>query len=72
MDELKCYEFKKDYVSDEGTVPVGRELRCVRGVVYMDGGMLPPAYQAQFKNLIENKNLRNEYLREKMIIKDKV
>ena len=72
--EERAFVFIKDYPikGESGVVNEGRELRLFRGGVYLDGGMLMPSYQREFKRLVENDKERNEYLKEIRIIKDKV
>lgn len=72
--EEKAFIFIKDYPINGEVEPVreGRELRYFRGWFYLDGGMLPPSYQNDFKQLLSNNKKRNEYLREIRLIKDKV
>ena len=72
--EERAFVFIKDYPikGESGFVNEGRELRFFRGRVYLDGGMLMPSYQREFKRLVENDKERNEYLKEIRIIKDKV
>lgn len=68
----KKYIFVKEFKTSEGSIPEGTEIIIFRGFIYMNGGMVHPAYQKLFINLICNDNLKDEYLREVRIINNKV
>lgn len=68
----KKYIFVKEYQGQEGKIPQGTEIIIFRGFVYMNGGMVHPAYQRILLNIIANDELKNEYLREVRIINNKI
>lgn len=51
------YVFVKELKTNEGTIPVGTELFFVNGIVSLNGGMLMPEYQEEFKLLIAKENV---------------
>ena len=69
--EQKCYIFKKDYQTQYGAVKANSELRIFRGALYLNGGMMTPAYQIMFMNLMKDEKFMNEYLEEVGIIENK-
>ena len=70
--EQKRYVFIKDYKNEKGTIPNGSEITLFRGFIYMNGGMILPAYNKIIMNILINEDLKNEYLREVKIIQNKV
>jgi hypothetical protein len=43
MDETKVYIFKKKYECQLGKIDEGRIITTFRGMVFIDGGMIPPS-----------------------------
>lgn len=68
----KKYIFIKPFKTNEGVIPEGSEIIIFRGNVYMNGGLLHPAYNNMIMNIINNPKLRKEYLREAEIIANKI
>lgn len=70
--EQKKYVFIKPYGTKEGIIPEGSEIIVFRDIIYLNGGMIHPAYQQVLMNIISNNNLNNEYLKEVSIIQNKI
>ena len=68
----KKFIFVKEYQGQEGKIPQGTELIFFRGFIYMNGGMVHPAYQKVLLNIINNDKLKDEYLKEVRIINNKI
>lgn len=68
----KKYIFIKPFKTNEGVIPEGSEIIIFRGNVYMNGGLLHPAYNNIIMNIINNPKLRKEYLIEMDIIHNKI
>lgn len=68
----KKYVFIKPFKTNEGVIPEGSEIIIFRGNVYMNGGLLHPAYNNMIMNIINNPKLRKEYLIEMDIIPNKI
>lgn len=68
----KKYIFKKDYATDEGIIRQGSELVLFRGLIYLNGGIILPAYQKFLLKILETPQLRKEYLLEEEIIENKI
>ena len=66
------YVFKKPFQMEEGTIPQGSEIIIFRDIVYLNGGMIHPAYQRLLRDIVENHTLRLEYLKEVSIINNKI
>ena len=66
------YIFVKAYKTNEGVIPAGTEIIIFRGNVYMDGGLVHPAYQRMLIDLLSDEKLRHEYFIEREIIENKV
>ena len=64
--------FIKEYSGEYGKIPQGTELIFFRGFLYMNGGMVHPAYQKVLLGIINDDRLRNEYLKEVKIINNKI
>ena len=45
--------FIKEYSGEYGKIPQGTELIFFRGFLYMNGGMVHPAYQKILFNIIQ-------------------
>lgn len=68
----KKYVFVKPYHTKEGTIPEGSEIIIFRDTVYFNGGMVHPAYQMVLKNIVEDQNIKGQYLKEVSIINNKI
>ena len=68
----KKYVFKKAYIVDEGTIPEGSDIILFRDIVYLNGGMIHPAYQEMLRKIVDTPSLRHEYLKEVPIIHNKI
>ena len=68
----KKYAFKIPFVVDEGTIPEGSEIIVFRDVVYLNGGMIHPAYQELLRKIIDTPSLNEKYLKELQIINNKI
>jgi len=66
----KKYIFKKPYVTEWGTLPVGSDIVLFRGFVYFNGGMVTPAYADILRNIVTDPKLKAEYLDEQVIEKN--
>lgn len=66
------YVFIQPYSSREGVIPEGSEIIVFRDVVYLNGGMIHPAYQKMLMDIIQNEKLNKEYLKEVQIIQNKI
>jgi hypothetical protein len=64
--------FIKEYSGEYGKIPQGTELIFFRGFRYMNGGRVHPAYQKILLNIIQNEDLKEEYLKEVRIINNKI
>jgi len=55
MIQNKVYRLKKDVEVAKGmSLPKGKEIEIVIGVVYIDGNMVPPSLQSLFLSFIIN------------------
>lgn len=72
MNEMKRYVFIKNYNTTAGVIHEGRTIDLVHGCVFLDGGMLDKYNAAKMMEIIENKEMRDEYLVEKVIPINKV
>lgn len=70
--EQRKYVFKKPYTVDEGTIPEGSDIIIFRDVVYLNGGMIHPAYQEIIRKIVDTPTLKEKYLKEVPIINNKV
>ncbi len=66
------YIFIKPYKAHDGVIPKGSNLREFRGFIYVNGGLISPSYARELRELIENDELRKEYLDKRMIIYNKI
>ncbi len=66
------YVFKEPYEAQEGKIPQGSELIIFRNTVYLNGGMVHPAYQKLLINIVNDKAKKEKYLKELPIIHNKV
>lgn len=72
INEQKQYVFKKDYVCNGGTIQQGSILVLMRGLFYLNGGMLDSSGIRFFTKMLNNQKLKDEYLRETNQIYNKV
>lgn len=70
--EMRRFLFVKDYKENNLNIKEGTELRLFRGLVYLNGGMIVPAYQKLLMTLVQEEDNKPNYLLELDIIKDKV
>lgn len=70
--EMRRFLFVKDYKENNLNIKEGTELRLFRGLVYLNGGMIVPAYQKLLMTLVQEEDNNPNYLLELDIIKDKV
>jgi hypothetical protein len=72
--EDRKYIFIKDYPygNNGEKIKKGSDLRFVREVAFVDGFMMLPGYRAMLAEVILNKDLKKEYIREEQIIQNKV
>lgn len=68
----KKYIFIKDYTTKDGVIRQGSDLIIFRGFLYLNGGMILPAYASCLQKLLDDKNLFNEYLKEVEVINNKI
>ena len=72
MDEKTRYVFKKNYACQLGTINEGREITEFRGVLFIDGIMIPEPYATDIKLLLGDDKFKKEYIKTEAIIKNKV
>ena len=74
MDSYKQrkYVFKEPYTVNEGTIPEGSDIIIFRGVVYLNGGMIHPAYQEMIRKIVDTPTFKDKYLKEVPVINNKV
>lgn len=70
--EQKKYIFKIPFVVDEGTIPEGSEIIVFRDIIYLNGGMIHPAYQEMLRKIVDTPSLNEKYLKELRIIQNKL
>lgn len=70
--EQKKYIFKIPFVVDEGTIPEGSEIIVFRDIIYLNGGMIHPAYQEMLRKIVDTPSLNEKYLKEMQIIQNKI
>jgi hypothetical protein len=70
--EQKKYAFKIPFVVDEGTIPEGSEIIVFRDIIYLNGGMIHPAYQEMLRKIVDTPSLKEKYLKELRIIQNKL
>ena len=70
--EQKKYAFKIPFVVDEGTIPEGSEIIVLRDIIYLNGGMIHPAYQEMLRKIVDTPSLNEKYLKELRIIQNKL
>lgn len=72
MDEKIRYIFKKSYQCQLGNIAEGREINMFRGMLFMDGVIIPEPYASEIKKLFNDGNFLKEYIRTEKAIKNKV
>lgn len=55
-----------------GNISEGREITIFRGVLFIDGIMIPEPYATDIKKLFSDDNFVKEYIKIENIIKNKV
>ena len=68
----KKYVFKIPFTANEGTIPKGSEIIVFRDVIYLNGGMIHPAYQEMLRKIVDTPSLNEKYLKEMQIIQNKI
>lgn len=68
----KKFIFIKTYKTSEGSIPEGSEIVFFRGNIYLNGGLLHPAYRKIIMDIVNNEAIKNQYLIEKEIITNKI
>jgi len=72
INEQKRYVFKKPYTTKMGTIPVNSQVDYSHGSYYFNGGMCDSYSRGLFDYLVNNPQLKNEYLREVVIPINKI
>lgn len=72
MDEKTRYVFKKQYNCPMGNIAVGREITLFRGVLFIDGIMIPEPYASEIRRLFSDDKFMKEYIRTERAIENKV
>jgi hypothetical protein len=72
MDEKIRYIFKKKYQCQFGDIAEGREINIFRGILFMDGIMIPEPYASDIKKLFNDDKFLKEYIRTEKAIENKV
>ena len=72
MEEKKRYVFKKKYECPMGSIAEGRDITLFRGVLYIDGIMIPEPYASDMRKLFEDEKFLKEYINIENIIMNKV
>lgn len=72
INQQKRYIFKKPYTVKAGTIPEGSQLDVVHGTFYFNGGMADNYSTGLFKHILENPQLKNDYLQEVTIPINKI
>ncbi len=72
MEETNRYIFKKDYTCKFGKINEGREITFFRGIIYLDGIIIPEPYATDIKTLFNDNNFLKEYIKIEKVIKNKV
>jgi hypothetical protein len=72
MDEKTRYVFKKRYDCTLGKIDEGTEITNFRGVLYIDGIMIPEPYASDIRKLLNDDKFIKEYIKTEAIIKNKV
>jgi hypothetical protein len=55
-----------------GNIAVGREITLFRGVLFIDGIMIPEPYASEIRRLFKDEKFLKEYIITENIIKNKV
>jgi hypothetical protein len=72
MDEKKRYIFKTDYECSLGKINEGREITQFKGILFIDGIMIPEPYASDIRKLFSDDKFLKEYIRVENTIKNKV
>jgi hypothetical protein len=72
MDEYSRYIFKKRYDCALGKIDEGREINVFRGILYIDGIMIPEPYASDIRKLLNDDKFLKEYIKVEKAIKNKV
>ena len=72
MDEKTRYVFKKRYDCALGKIDEGREITNFRGVLYIDGIMIPEPYASEIRRLFKDEKFLKEYIKTERAIENKV
>jgi hypothetical protein len=72
MDEKTRYIFKKSYQCQLGNIAEGREITLFRGILYIDGIMIPEPYASDIRKLFNDDKFLKEYIKTEGVIKNKV
>lgn len=72
MEEKKRYIFKKQYNCSLGNIAEGREITLFRGILYIDGIMIPEPYATDIRRLFNDEKFMKEYIKIENAIKNKV
>jgi hypothetical protein len=72
MDEKTRYIFKKKYQCQLGMIGEGREITVFRGILFIDGVMIPEPYASDIRKLFSDDKFVKEYIRTENVIKNKV
>ena len=72
MDEKKRYIFKTDYECSFGKINEGREITQFKGILFIDGIMIPEPYASDIRKLFADDNFVKKYIRIENTIKNKV
>ena len=54
MDEKTRYIFKKNYQCQLGMIGEGREITVFRGILFIDGVMIPEPYASDIRKLFSD------------------
>ena len=68
----KKYIFIKPFKCSQGIIPEGSEIVIFRSFIYMNGGMIQPAYNQVIMGILNDPQLKKEYIREEEIIHNKI
>lgn len=68
----KKYIFIKPFKCSHGIIPEGSEIVIFRGFIYMNGGMIQPVYNQVILGILNDPQLKAEYIKEADIIHNKI
>lgn len=72
MDEKTRYIFKKQYDCQMGNIAAGREITQFRGILFIDGIMIPEPYASEIRKLFSDDKFMKEYIKTERAIENKV